>query len=58
MPEGTPRPVAVELGVFDLSRLPIQWGNVDPEKLQSAVETIEASVPEQLEQLKKQQNKE
>eukprot|EP00953_Heterococcus_sp_UTEX-ZZ885_P029438 15622-Heterococcus_DN1.PRE.1 len=47
MTEGTPRPVTVELGVFDLSRLPVQWGDVDPEKLQAAVETIESSVPEQ-----------
>jgi predicted ATP-grasp superfamily ATP-dependent carboligase len=57
MTEGTPRPAAVELGVFDLSRLPIQWSNVDPEKLQTAVETIESSVPEQVEQLKQEQKK-
>lgn len=58
MPESTPRPATVELGVFDLSRLPVQWANVDPEKLQAAVEMIESSVPEQVEQLKKTQSKE
>ena len=57
MPDDTPRPARVEVGVFDLSRLPIQWSNVDPEKLQAAVETIESSVPQQVEQLKQEQKK-
>ena len=46
---------AIETGVFDLSRLPVQWSSIDPDKAQTAFATIEATVTEQIEQLKETQ---
>jgi hypothetical protein len=42
---------AIEVGVFDLSRLPVMWSNIDPAKAESAVATIEQSVDQQVKQL-------
>jgi 3-hydroxyacyl-CoA dehydrogenase len=47
----------IEVGVFDLSRLPVMWGDVDPDKAEQAVATIEASVEEQVKQLESKQKK-
>jgi hypothetical protein len=41
----------IEIGVFDFSRLPIFWNNIDPEKIEQAVTTIESHVDEQVQQL-------
>lgn len=43
--------MAVELNKFDMSRLPIKWDQVDPEKMQQAIEAINASTKQQCEEL-------
>ncbi len=43
---------AIEVGVFDMARLPVMWNNVEPDKLQAAVEVIDGTVEEQVQQLK------
>ena len=47
----------VELGVFDLSRLPVLWSTIDPEKIEQAVTTIESHVDEQVQQLQSRVDK-
>jgi hypothetical protein len=47
----------VEVGVFDLSRIPVIWQSIPPEKLEEAVNRIESSVDEQMEQLQNRVDK-
>lgn len=46
--------MSVELGVFDLSRLPIKWDEVDPLMLERAVQQINESTKQQCEELQAQ----
>jgi hypothetical protein len=41
----------VEVGVFDLSLIPVLWQNIEPEKLEEAMHRIESTVDEQITQL-------
>lgn len=43
----------IEVGVFDLSRLPVVWGSVDPAKVERAVQAISASIPDQVAELQR-----
>jgi hypothetical protein len=47
----------VEVGVFDISRLPVMWGNIDPAAAEQAVSAIESSVEEQVKQLESKRKK-
>ena len=44
--------MSVEFGKFDMSRLPIKWDEVDPVKMQSALDKIESSTHAQCVQLR------
>ena len=44
---------SVELGVFDLSRVPVNWAAIDPARIQEAKEAIDGSTREQCEQLQR-----
>ena len=43
--------MSVELGKFDLSRLPVDWSQVDPEQVMRATEAIQATTVEQCKEL-------
>eukprot|EP00953_Heterococcus_sp_UTEX-ZZ885_P017185 9620-Heterococcus_DN1.PRE.3 len=41
----------IEVGVFDMSRLPVRWDKLEIERVQQTMEAIEGSLEEQIEQL-------
>jgi hypothetical protein len=41
----------VEVGVFDMSRLPVRWDHIDAQVIEQAVSVLDSSVDEQVQQL-------
>jgi hypothetical protein len=41
----------IEVGVFDMLRLPVRWDKLETEKVQQTMSAIEASLDEQVQQL-------